>query len=170
MCPFKVCYFFQPFRKTGWFVLLIGNLINDIVMFLFLAFIVMVGFALAFFVMYRMVNPEDAEETAEYFQSLHYSILQLFVSLAGNFEIEVLPALPSTQLAFSLDVHRDGKALHLHVHDIHLRHLLCRRGYFATESFHRNHGRHLRQSQVHRIVSAARSSCKIHQRLRNGAN
>jgi len=96
--PLKVWYFFQPFRRAGWFVLLIGNVVNDVVVFLVLAFVVMVGFALAFFVMYRAV---DSEEAAEYFQSLHYSILQLFAFLAGNFEIEVRPDSQSALPALS---------------------------------------------------------------------
>jgi len=134
----KVWYFFQPFRKTGSLVLLIANVLNDVVMFLVLAFIVLVGFALAFFVMYRMVEPADADETTEYFQSLHYSILSLFVFLSGNFEIEVLRIQTPTQRAFPTEIHRDGKAFC--VHDVHLRDLLRCPGYIAAEPPHRHHG------------------------------
>jgi len=164
-CSLEVWYFFQPFRKTGSFVLLIANVLNDVVMFLVLAFIVMVGFALAFFVMYRMVDSEDAEDTTEYFQSLHYSILSLFVFLSGNFEIEVLSIRPRARRVFLSEIHRHWKALR--VHDVHLRDLLRRRGHIALESPHRHHGRHIRPSKVHRRCSASHCSRNIHRRMRS---
>jgi len=53
----------------------------------------MIRFALAFFVAYRMVDPEEAEAPTEHFKSLRQIVLSLFASLSGNFEIEVLSIL-----------------------------------------------------------------------------
>lgn len=96
----------QAFEGTGSLVLLVGNVVRDIVRFLFLAFAVMMGFAVAM----RVLNVHsdisyntgasdvtrtllehsfDEDLYSEAYGSLYMSLLTLFAALTGNYDLEV---------------------------------------------------------------------------------
>mgnify|MGYP000459425404 CR=1 FL=1 len=84
-------YFAQPFRGTGALVLMIGNIIQDCILFLGLAFIVLFGFGLAMYILFRHEahGDEGNEEASDTYGSLQASLLTLFYALVGGFEPEV---------------------------------------------------------------------------------
>ena len=84
-------YFAQPFRRTGALVLMIDNIAKDCVAFLALAFVVLVGFAIALHVLFRSV-PNDREgcsDVSDAFGTFPSSLVSLFYALLGAFEPEV---------------------------------------------------------------------------------
>ena len=70
---------------------MLGDVVRDCLAFLVLGIAVLLGFAVAFHVLFRhtaeISDPDNGLESA--FGTLHESILTLFCALLGEFELEV---------------------------------------------------------------------------------
>jgi len=94
---FKLWYFAQPFDHTGALVLLISNVILDCIPFLALSLVVLVGFSVAFYVLFQCVSnlatadalEEEEDLIHDSFGSLRRSLSTLFYAMVGTFELEV---------------------------------------------------------------------------------
>lgn len=97
---FKVWYYAQPFEKTGALVLLVDNVISDCLPFLFLAFVILVGYSIALFVIFQFYledHPNASEQPEGELGRLMYeqygtpwrSVSTLFYAMVGTFEAQV---------------------------------------------------------------------------------
>jgi len=105
LASIKVWYFAQPYQNTGALVLMINHIVRDCIAFLFLAFVVLFGFALALHVLFRGLVEESSQNCSsdpchvqesdviagvDAFGSCEGSLAKLLFALLGAFEPEVL--------------------------------------------------------------------------------
>ena len=112
----KVLYYLQPFRSTGPLVIIVSAIVWDILPFLLLAACVMLGFTIAFFVLYRhyryLGEPSDGNERDEdqvsdvlfAFDDFGRTTFSVMGFLFGDFDPQVLFAAPLKEMAIFLFV------------------------------------------------------------------
>ncbi|GMH40807.1 hypothetical protein BSKO_08711 [Bryopsis sp. KO-2023] len=99
----KILYYMRAFKATGPLVIFIGNIIANITTFLVLAFMVLFGFGVAFFVLYRHVvhlkpevqrqmtlREEELDNIQLAFGTLGQTLVTMFAFTLGDFDLEVL--------------------------------------------------------------------------------
>lgn len=87
-------YYAQPFSSTGPLVTMIRKIFYDILFFLSLAAMVMIGFGFAFYLLFQSCDDPD-----EGFSSLRRSFETLFYAILGDFDFQVDPSLYPSQLS-----------------------------------------------------------------------
>eukprot|EP00210_Caulerpa_lentillifera_P004984 g4758.t1 len=75
----KLLYFAQAFKLSGPLVVMIREIVYDILVFLCLAGMILMGFSIAFFVIYRHVDHEN-------FGSFRNSLSTMFIAILGDFD------------------------------------------------------------------------------------
>ncbi|GMH43596.1 hypothetical protein BSKO_11518 [Bryopsis sp. KO-2023] len=127
----KMMYYVKPFRRTGPMVISISEILRDICYFLFLGFMVVIGFTIAFFVLYRRARPrpsrvhpippdfeslmrglgapkppkvdEDLREEIRFrFGTIGKTMMSLFAFMLGDFDISVIYGAPNSRTAIFL--------------------------------------------------------------------
>eukprot|EP00210_Caulerpa_lentillifera_P008455 g8067.t1 len=97
---FKVWYYAQPFEQTGALVLLIDNVVLDCLPFLFLGFVILIGYSIALFVLFQYYlekHPDASKQGQGETERLVYdtfstpwrSVVSLFYAMVGAFDIQV---------------------------------------------------------------------------------
>eukprot|EP00210_Caulerpa_lentillifera_P006593 g6298.t1 len=107
----RMLFYARPFRATGPFVLVIASLTAKIIPLMVLGLTVMIGFALAFHVLYRHVREIHDEDEDNEFLSMHKSfrtfgstMYTLFGYLFGEFEADDVHHAPHEVAAMTLFV------------------------------------------------------------------
>lgn len=94
----KLLHTILPFRCTGALVISVTEIMKDVKYFLFLGLMVIVGFAVAFFVSFKDIGHEglelsEGEETLqEYFGNFGITLTTLFSFMLGDADVHVLMA------------------------------------------------------------------------------
>eukprot|EP00803_Ostreobium_quekettii_P000555 evm.model.scf_322.4 EVM.evm.TU.scf_322.4 scf_322:80745-87058(+) len=90
----KMLYYFLGFKPTGPLVIMIFEIVKDIVFFLVVALGLLLGFGIAFFVLYRhdvlLAKDDRSEETQfflDQFESVDRSLFTMFGMMLGDFEL-----------------------------------------------------------------------------------
>lgn len=83
----KTLHFFLPFRITGAMIIMIFEIIHDISIFIILAIVVMLGFGISFYILFRL----DAEfyledDVLNAFGTISRSLVTTFAMMLGNFD------------------------------------------------------------------------------------
>eukprot|EP00210_Caulerpa_lentillifera_P009518 g9077.t1 len=99
----RMLFYARPFKSTGPLVIVISSIVLDIIPFLVLALCVMFGFAVAFFILYRHVNPDSKDEADSEFQSMYDSFgtfkrtfFTVFSYVFGDFDLDVIYNAPES--------------------------------------------------------------------------
>lgn len=110
----KVLYYARAFFPTGPLVIMIGEIIQDILYFIALAFMVLFGFGVAFFVLYHplwadepLINDMDQETVDELklsFETLGQSLMTVFAFVLGDFDLKIIYNSPVPSLSIFLFV------------------------------------------------------------------
>ncbi|GMH39374.1 hypothetical protein BSKO_07272 [Bryopsis sp. KO-2023] len=103
MMWWKVLYYMRSFKRTGPLVIIIGNIIQDMATFLVLSFLVLFGFGVAFFVLYRHIRHADIstedlslqdekelDNIMTSFGDLPRTLATMFAFMLGDFDLEVI--------------------------------------------------------------------------------
>lgn len=110
----KVLYYARAFYPTGPLVIMIGEIIQDILYFIALAFMVLFGFGVAFFVLYHPLWADESlthemdQETVDAlklsFETLGQSLMTVFAFVLGDFDLKVIYSSPVPHVSVSLFV------------------------------------------------------------------
>eukprot|EP00743_Colponemidia_sp_Colp-15_P010901 GILK01012079.1.p1 GENE.GILK01012079.1~~GILK01012079.1.p1 ORF type:complete len:488 (+),score=86.91 GILK01012079.1:145-1464(+) len=96
---FRSLYFARGFRKTGPLLRMVFRIVDDIIFFMILLFIVLTGYAISMRLLFRtQTDPEEGYET------FWMSLLSSYRMFLSNFDIEVLWGASSQGLALFLFV------------------------------------------------------------------
>lgn len=79
----KLLYFAQAIKRSGYLVVMIREIFRDILVFLILFAMILAGFSIAFFVLFRH------DEEQENFGSFWVSLSTMFVAILGDFDLSV---------------------------------------------------------------------------------
>lgn len=99
----RMLFYARPFKSTGPLVIVISSIVSDIVPFLVLALCVMFGFAVAFYILYRHVSPDEECPDDDQFQSMHEAFgnfkrtfFTVFSYVFGDFDLDDIYKAPES--------------------------------------------------------------------------